>query len=300
MASLPVRTSEPLTLFTSPDLGRIYDRVAMLDDLAHGRLPRQRADRFIAKVLPAGSELVVEPHDDRLCHVVDCAYRPFYRKELYALAELLTPIEHNAVPRHHDPPPDEQVLAALRAQVGTPYLFGGSAPRGSEAQANALVRAGLFEIDDLGSTQLLQIARSAGIDCSGLFNLATQYSFFGDSKDVYQRFAHGLVPLPESATAQQVAAVLEPLDIVIFRGHMLIALGDGNVIQAVGDGRNAETFSQATGHPGPPFEKYNRVVIDEAEPILTALLELQGRRCSPDWHLDDEHVMVVRYRIAKR
>lgn len=299
MAPRTVRASEPLTLFTTPDPAALYDRSRLLLEARSGRLPRRLVDRSIAKVLPAGSVLAVEPLARNVVRVVDCAYRPYFEKELFAWDVALLELAPGSTWDRPSIPPASRVLERLRGFEGVRYLFGGSAPEGSDAQLRHLLAIEAVTPEDLADPDLRRLARSAGIDCSGLFNAATEYAFFGDTKDVYARFARGLVKLPGLPDPRRLADALEPLDIVIFRGHLLLAIGDGRVIQAVGDGRNAAAFAAATGHRGKPFEKYDRVVVDAAEPIFDALIAAQGRRYSPDWRLDDDHFMIVRYRIAE-
>jgi hypothetical protein len=295
MTSQIALAGEPLTLFTVADVSALYDRAALHADLAATRLPRQRVDRRIAKVLPAGSVLRVDDVTRDVVRVVDCAYRPFFEKELFALNCGLEPAPFGSTWERPAIPPSERILERLLAFEGVRYLFGGSAPEGSDRQMRWLVESERLLPDDLAQPDLRRLARSAGIDCSGLFNAATEYAFFGDTKDVYSRFARSLVRLPGAVDARMLADALEPLDIVLFRGHMLLALGGGRVIQAVGDGVNATTFAAETGHGGPPFTKYDRVVIDSAEPIFNALLQRQGRRFSADWRMDDAHFMIVRF-----
>lgn len=293
-----VRAVEPLTLYTTGDIAALYDRDALLRDLAASLLPRQRVDRHIAKVLPAGSVLRVEPITHQVARVVDCAYRPYFQKDLFAWVDALEPAPADAASTRPKIPRKERVLERLLQFEGVRYLFGGSAPEGSDLQARRIVESKLLEAEDLAIPELFRLARSAGIDCSGLFNAATEYAFFGDTKDVYARFARGLVRLPGAPSARDLVAALEPLDIVIFRGHMLLCIGEGRVIQAVGDGVNATTFAAETGHVGAPFLKYDRVVIDPVEPIFGALLGRQGRRYSADWRLDDSHFMIVRTELS--
>lgn len=297
-ASRTVRALEPLTLFTVKNPAALFDRDALIRDRAEGKLPRQRVDRFIAKVLPRGSMLRVEDLGAGVVRVLDCAYRPYFEKELFAWDVALETIDPESSWGRPPIPPAPRVLERLLGFEGVRYLFGGSAPEGSDAQMRRVVESGGLEPEDLADPDLRRLARSAGIDCSGLFNAATEYAFFGDTKDVYARFARGLVVMPARSGPSDLARALEPLDIVIFRGHMMLAIGDGRVIQAVGDGVNASTFAAATGHRGPPYSKYDRVVIDAAEPIFDALVHAQSRRCSPEWRLDDAHFMIVRVRIV--
>jgi len=298
VATVHVMNPEPLTLFTKAELVTVYDRGEILRERKLGNPPRGRVDGWIAKVLPPGSHLEVRPAPHGMVEVVDSAYRPFYKKELYALEEAVRVIPGPpAGTRAASAPPMQNVIDALLSLEGTPYLYGGSAPSGSDIQAEALIARGLMRREDLEDPDLAMIMRSAGIDCSGLFNLATDYAFFGDSCHVYEAFgsAARVIEDDEASNAATMAKALRPLDLIVYRGHVIVALGDGRVIQAVGDGINATTFSLETGFPGHPDEKYDRVVIDEAEPILRALLHRQGRRFSSRWRFDESHFMVVGY-----
>ncbi len=297
MTARTVTNPEPLTLYTTPDLERLYQRAALSAELSAGRLPRLLVDRAIAKVLPRGSVFSVDPFAPGIVRIRECAYRPYFEKDLFAIDSLVVDTERTSDDwRTPQPPSRVAVLARLLSCEGIPYLFGGSAPEGSAAQAAAIIDRGWLEAADLSIPELRQVLLSSGIDCSGLFNLATQYAFFGDSKDVYRAWARSLVRFDAGSAErpEELAAALEPCDIILFRGHMTIALGDGRVIQAVGDGRNAQTFADETGYTGPPWTKYNRVAIDEPAPILRALLHRQGRRYSSDWRLDDQHFMILR------
>jgi hypothetical protein len=298
MSSTLVTNPEPLTLLTTPAVEMVYDREEILREREIGNLARCRVDRYIAKVLPPGSVLRVEPATYGTVRVLDCAYRPFSRKELFALEDLV----EAAPPGTPDawtrpaPPPPEEIRRRLLAREGTRYLFGGSTREGSPRQAAVLVGRGLFPESDRDDPDLGRILSSSGLDCSGLFNHATDYAFFGDSKDVYRAWSRGLATF-EPGTGddpESLAAGLQPLDVILYRGHMMVALGGGRLIQAVGDGPNAQSFAIETGYPGPAWEKYDRVVIDDAVPILRALILRQGRRRSSTWRLDDRHFMVVR------
>ena len=287
---------EALTLFTIPTLSQIYHREEILRERDLGGLPRTRADRYFAKVLPPMSPMSVEPAADGIVRIIDCSYRPFYRRELFAIAELLRPVASADLPPTPALPPVDSVLSSLHEQLGVRYLFGGSAASGSPSQAEALIRRGLFLPEDERDADLQRLLHSQGLDCSGLFNLCSNYHFFGDSKDVYDVFRKGLLSFDAShpPSAGPLSRMLRPLDLIVQRGHVMIVIENQRVIQSVGDGTNATTFSRTTGWSGDPHDKYDRVVIDDLEPILEALLDHQARRLSSRWSLDDAHLMVVR------
>lgn len=292
-------TSEPLTLFWSkddmapPNLKALYDwRQAQSQNI---KPLRKCADTQIAKVLPEGSIIQLGESYGNVIEVVDCKYKPFHPKKLFALKELYRPTrklwEQRVLPSEKD------ITRRMVQLVGLPYLYGGSAPFGSLAQAEKFIELGLFKKEDLNNPELRQLMMSSGVDCSGLFNYGTNYHFFGDTRHVYDFFKRGLVVLPEEdkASPRNITNHLLPLDIIIYRGHMMVVIDTEFVIQAVGVDDNAISFGKATGWDCDPNQKYNKVVIDKTVDILQALIDIQKRTLSNEWVMDDQHFMIIRW-----
>lgn len=292
-------TEEPLTLFWSnddvaPNLTQLYDWRNI--NVTGVRPLRKCADAQIAKVLPGGSVIQLGESLGNLVEVVGCKYKPFHPKKLFAIrglcrAQKFLEWECRRLPS------SKETLQRIVMLAGLPYLYGGSAPFGSLAQAEKLIELGLFKKEDLNNPELRQLMMSSGVDCSGLFNYGTNYHFFGDTRHVYDFFKRGLVVLPEEvkASPKKIANHLRPLDIIIYRGHMMVVIDTGFVVQAVGVDDNAISFGRATGWDGDPNQKYNKVVIDKSIEILHALINIQKRTLSNEWVMDDQHFMIIRW-----
>jgi hypothetical protein len=287
-----LRTSvEALVLYDRPDLRQIFDLEAMRTRRARGLSGRVALDHRIAKVLPAGSQLRVDlstRNEARgTVRVEDCAYSPYADGDLWVIDDLLVEaaVEEEALrPKAQAWPAWPEMAARLRGALGARYLWGGTSGEGSPAQRDWLLARGLLAPDMLDEDPDLAIVAGArGFDCSGLFCAASEFRYLGDCKDFENFSPRWLLPLPASIRrdAAALVSILAPGDILLYRGHMLVMLTADRVIQAVGEGENAEAFAAVTGTD--PRLRYDGVVEDEAAAILTALIEVQGRRFADDW-----------------
>ncbi|MEZ6195124.1 MAG: hypothetical protein R3F20_05255 [Planctomycetota bacterium] len=291
---------EPLVLLDRADPAAVWDLAALRARRASGKRGRVAIDHRFQKVLPPMSRVVVRDDDaDAPCvRVTSCDYAAGEELPLFALRTLLReerPGDRVFAPPAGLPRPDD-ALARIAASLEARYLWGGTSAAGSPALERELEALGLVPAAERAADPDLAIlARVAGIDCSGLLDLATGFRFLGDCRHLLGAFPGALVPIPAGAEEgpDRIAAILRPLDVLLYRGHLVIVTEDGSVTQAVGEGANAETFARATG--ADPERKYDGVVRDDAAPILEALIRLQGRRFASDPRAyDDRHVLVVR------
>lgn len=281
-ADREIRTcAEPLTLWRRHDLMEFLHGGTLRSEIESGRLARLRVDPHIAKVLPSDRRVTVQPHDDVVVRVVTSAYHRYAIEPLFALDAVLEPFRGHCEPGAGRPPKRADVLARLLELLGTPYLFGGTSERGSPRQRQVLVELGAFEERDLDHPELDRIARAHGIDCSGLLNAATEGFFIGDSRDTVH--LGPVLDLREGTPPDEVARMLEPLDVIVWQGHMVIAMGDGRIIQSVGDGKNAQAFFAECGGADSAWRRYNRVAIDDDRAILNALQHRLGLTASAHW-----------------
>lgn len=288
-----IRTSaEPLTLWRRHDLHGFLHGGTLRAEVEAGRLARLLVDPHIAKVLPSDRRVTVEPHDDVVARVVTSAYHRYVDEPLYALHGVLEPFHGSCTPGAGRPPTRARVLERLVELVGTPYLFGGTSERGSSRQRDVLLELGAFAAHDLEHPELDRIARAHGIDCSGLLNAATDGIFIGDSRDTVH--LGPVVEVREDTPPAEIARMLEPLDVLVWKGHMVIALGDDRIIQAVGDGTNANAFFAECGGAATAWQRYNRVAIDPARAILDALTHRLGKRPAGQWPPSKDTYAIVR------
>ena len=124
-------------------------------------------------------------------------------------------------PRRPSLPSREEILSALKASVGSPYVWGGNVLNGVPELA-AWFYKGIGD-DDKERLTL------AGLDCSGLLYHATggwtprntsQLITFGRSVEIA-----GKQPA-------EIAAILQPLDLIVWNGHVIIAIDQQTVIES--------------------------------------------------------------------
>lgn len=124
----------------------------------------------------------------------------------------------------HPPLPSQAaILQKLKTAIGVPYIWGGNLPDGTPQLATIVPPP----VD--ASVGLRAKWLGAGLDCSGLLFWATDGNTPRDTAEL-MNFGSG-VPIA-GKTAAEIAAQLQPLDLIVWPGHTLIALGDGQVIQS--------------------------------------------------------------------
>ncbi|MBI5483567.1 MAG: peptidoglycan endopeptidase [Deltaproteobacteria bacterium] len=130
---------------------------------------------------------------------------------------------HSNAPQGRKPelPPRERVLAALLDSVGSPYIWGGNVQNGVPELSRYFYRT-------------VNIAKSkgltlAGLDCSGLLYQATNG---WTPRNTEQLVRFGRPVAISGRGAEAVARLLEPLDLIVWNGHVLIVLDRERVIES--------------------------------------------------------------------
>jgi len=109
-------------------------------------------------------------------------------------------------------PPLEKILSTMKSRVGIGYVWGGN------------VAEGVVNRWGDGKSRLL-----AGLDCSGLLYEATG-GFTPRNTSSLVTYGRGVAI--SGKTAAVIAAELRPLDLIVWPGHVLIVIDDGNVIES--------------------------------------------------------------------
>ncbi len=124
-------------------------------------------------------------------------------------------------PRKPVLPPFEKIVAALRGAVGNSYVWGGNVPDGVPVLA-AWFYKGIGD-DDKGRLTL------AGLDCSGLlYNATGGWTPRNTSRLI--SFGQGVAIAGKQA--EEIAALLQPLDLIVWNGHVIIVLDRHTVIES--------------------------------------------------------------------
>lgn len=132
------------------------------------------------------------------------------------LRELLPP------PRSRQLPAKKEIVDRLKAGVGSPYVWGGNVQDGVGELLGMFYR-GTFSKAEKNYLTL------AGLDCSGLLYQATNGITPRNTSQLIH-FGAGLQIAKN--TADQLLKKLEPLDLIVWNGHVLIVLDKQNVIES--------------------------------------------------------------------
>ncbi len=130
---------------------------------------------------------------------------------------------HSNAPQSRKPelPPRERVLATLLDSVGSHYIWGGNVQNGVPELSRYFYRN--VNITDSKGLTL------AGLDCSGLLYQATNG---WTPRNTAQLVRFGRPVAIRGKSAEAIDRLLEPLDLIVWNGHVLIVLDQNTVIES--------------------------------------------------------------------
>ncbi len=130
------------------------------------------------------------------------------------------------VPREKKMPEKETILKRLRDSVGLRYVWGGDVPTGIPLMLQYYAPTGSI-------TDTLRIKWTlTGVDCSGLLYAATDGSTPRNTSDIVE---YGTGIKIAGKTVSEIIPLLKPLDVIAWKGHMMIVLNQTEVIQSRAD-----------------------------------------------------------------
>lgn len=147
-------------------------------------------------------------------------------EELYVDARFLTRVHASFPERARRMPSREEILALLQQQMGARYIWGGNWPQGIPQ----LLRWYRPRAEML-SPLLLDMWQLKGFDCSGLLYFATNGN---TPRNTSQLVTWGQEMRIQGKNGAQIAAMLQPLDLIVWKGHVIIALNSETVIESRG------------------------------------------------------------------
>ncbi len=118
-------------------------------------------------------------------------------------------------------PPREEILLALRASVGSPYVWGGNIIEGVPELATWFYR-------DIREDERKRLTL-AGLDCSGLLYHATDG---WTPRNTSQLITFGKGVAIAGKQAAEIVKMLHPLDLIVWNGHVIIVLDQQNAIES--------------------------------------------------------------------
>lgn len=143
-------------------------------------------------------------------------------RALYVDSRFIEPRTTEPPQRPRKLPAAREVIASLMGAMGNPYVWGGNLSSGVPELAGRFYRN---VIPDDSRNKLLL----AGVDCSGLLYQATNGWTPRNTSELVT-FGRGLAVA--GATAAELAGRLQPLDLIVWNGHVIIVLDRETAIES--------------------------------------------------------------------
>jgi cell wall-associated NlpC family hydrolase len=212
-------TSTPV--LNSPDFKAVFggksgvalktDRCGQVRELEYIALPGTVFT--IVKKLPSGSATIYQVKSDE--------YKAPANTRLYIDSRFLHPERTVAPPRRASLPSREAIAAALRAEVGSRYVWGGNVSGGVPELSAWLYKSNQEE--ERGWLIL------AGLDCSGLLYHATNG---WTPRNTAQLLMYGEGIAIAGKSVGEIPLLLQPLDLIVWNGHVVIVLDQQTAIES--------------------------------------------------------------------
>jgi hypothetical protein len=141
---------------------------------------------------------------------------------LYVDSRFIEPRVEKPGPRTRMLPQAAEILTALKASIGSPYVWGGNV-LGGVPELRELFYGGSVPAPLRGRLAL------AGLDCSGLLYQATG-GWTPRNTSQLVSFGQGMTIAGKSA--DEIAGTLEPLDLIVWNGHVVIVIDRDTAIES--------------------------------------------------------------------
>jgi cell wall-associated NlpC family hydrolase len=119
-------------------------------------------------------------------------------------------------------PSKAKIIAALKASVGIPYVWGGNV-QGGVSELLELFYGGVAPVSARPQLSL------AGLDCSGLLYQATDG---WTPRNTSRLVSFGKAVDVAGKSLEEIVGSLEPLDLIVWNGHVIIVLDRETVIES--------------------------------------------------------------------
>ncbi len=212
------RISTPV--MNTPDLKAVFGG-ASGRDLKVDRCGQVRELEYIA--LPGTLFTILRKQFSGMAEVYQVAtdeYTAPPAVRLYVDGRFLTRGLPAPTPRGRSLPPVEEIVSSLRSTVGSSYVWGGNVLNGVPELTTwfyTVIR------DDKGVRAL------AGLDCSGLLYFATG-GWTPRNTSLLITYGRGVAVTGKKSA--EITALLQPLDLIVWNGHVIIVLDRQTAIES--------------------------------------------------------------------
>ena len=185
-----------------------------------------REMEFIALPNTVFEILEVIPKDEHNIYRIITADYPYTSSDLYIDSRFVKTYDSKPDDRKQVLPDKSEILKSLNSLDGYGYMWGGNCGDGIEQ----LLEFYQPKTDLDNSTKSLWSLK--GVDCSGLIYQATNGSIPRNTSSLIN-YGTGLDIAGSSAS--EIAAILQPLDLIVWSGHVIIVYDESTVIESTGD-----------------------------------------------------------------
>lgn len=168
-------------------------------------------------------EIIDEIHktDHKIYHVKTDDYQ--YTSQLYIDSRFVTVVTNKPESKPKQLPSKKEIYSFLDRAVGSKYIWGGNYIAGIDKLIDYYPPSGTIDTE----TRLKWCLK--GCDCSGLMYEATNgYTERNTSKLIYE----GEPVLIEGLSAEEIANILKPIDMIVWKGHVLYVYDEITSIQS--------------------------------------------------------------------
>jgi hypothetical protein len=211
------KVSTPAPLLNIPDFRSAFggkDQTSLL-------LDQDALFRPLEIILLAESKVKITarfPH-----HIVAVATSEYRGDPLYIDARFLERAEDHAPERFKKIPSMQKIVDALHACIGLPYLWGGNWSRGVPEMLE------FYPPKKSIDAKLEQAWRLQGVDCSGLLY---QACLGATPRNTSELVGYGTKVAIAGKSAAAIASLIKPLDLIVWKGHVIIATDPQTCIES--------------------------------------------------------------------
>jgi cell wall-associated NlpC family hydrolase len=153
---------------------------------------------------------------------------PYHNKKLYIDSRFVEMVKEKTTDRISTLPNKQTIIKNMEKIVGYPYMWGGNVPDGISDLLNYYKPSTNTNL----ATKNLWILK--GVDCSGLIYQATN-GFTPRNTSSLVNYGKPIEPI-ENLTAEEIAKLLQPLDLIVWSGHVVIVLDKNTTIESTPKG----------------------------------------------------------------
>lgn len=185
-----------------------------------------REMEFIAFPKTVFEILEIIPKEDHSIYRIKTSDYPYTSADLFIDSRFVKTTDSLPDERIHSLPDKSEILNKLNSLDGYSYMWGGNCGDGIEQLLEFYQPAA--ELDN--STKSLWSLK--GVDCSGLIYQATNGS---TPRNTSSLINYGTGLEISGRSAQEIASMLQPLDLIVWSGHVIIVYDENTVIESTGD-----------------------------------------------------------------